>query len=589
MSKINFNILGVSVAMIVVALGFMAGNAGSVRKHSTSDVRKADYLFLEAQKYRALDDEASYYELIEAAYNLNPADKYLAKEYGVRLVMTAGSDSMQFERGVKMMRDYIDLNPSDTRTGSAYASLMSMTGHDDESVRVWEMLYENASDISVVGAAYASVLSYTGKKENISKAIDVIERIEDAEGGTNINTTMRKMQYYMMLADTAAVLREVKSLLATSPSSVEYNALMGNVYMELGMPDSALVLFDRAVQLDPTSGLAYYSRANYYKSTADTVAYDREMYQVLRLPDLEYETKFALLHDYVANYVADTTQRGRITDMFQMLIDQYPHESGVRLLFGDYLTEISDYPAAAEQISYALDASPDDERRWAMLGALYFSSHEYDKVLRTAKNAIYYFPDAVNFYELASAACSQLKDYDGAFSYLGQAAEKADSADISQMSSIVGAIGDVYYAKGLLDSAFVYYDKALAIDPDNLMAMNNCAYHLACNGRDLDRALDLIEKVVAAKPEDATSLDTYAWVLFKRKDYAKAREVIDSVLELDDLDESSSSDVLEHAGDIYFMDGAPDEALDFWKQALKLSPDNELLQRKVKFKTFFFK
>ena len=96
----------------------------------------------------------------------------------------------------------------------------------------------------------------------------------------------------------------------------------------------------------------------------------------------------------------------------------------------------------------------------------------------------------------------------------------------------------------------------------------------------------MIEKVMAVEADNPTSMDTYAWVLFKRKDYAKAREIIDKTLE---LSEEESPELLEHAGDIYFMDGEPDQALEFWKSALKLDPDNELLGRKVKHKTYFFK
>ncbi len=69
---------------------------------------------------------------------------------------------------------------------------------------------------------------------------------------------------------------------------------------------------------------------------------------------------------------------------------------------------------------------------------------------------------------------------------------------------------------------------------------------------------------------------------------AKAREAIDRTLELTGEDDMSA-DVLEHAGDIYFMDGEPDKALYFWKEALKLTPDNELLQRKVRNKSYYFK
>ncbi len=37
--------------------------------------------------------------------------------------------------------------------------------------------------------------------------------------------------------------------------------------MDLGDTDSALVYFNRAVEIDPGSGIAYYSRANYYNAT----------------------------------------------------------------------------------------------------------------------------------------------------------------------------------------------------------------------------------------------------------------------------------------------------------------------------------
>ena len=111
---------------------------------------------------------------------------------------------------------------------------------------------------------------------------------------------------------------------------------------------------------------------------------------------------------------------------------------------------------------------------------------------------------------------------------------------------------------------------------------------MACEGKDLDEALRMIETVMKSETDNPTSLDTYAWVLFKRKDYAKAREAIDRTLELTGEDDMSA-DVLEHAGDIYFMDGEPDKALCFWKEALKLTPDNELLQRKVRNKSYYFK
>ena len=74
--------------------------------------------------------------------------------------------------------------------------------------------------------------------------------------------------------------------------------------------------------------------------------------------------------------------------------------------------------------------------------------------------------------------------------------------------------------------------------------------------------------------------------MFKKKDYERAREYIDEAIA---NEEHPTAELWEHAGDIYFMCGSPDEALDFWKKALALDPSSEMLQRKVKHKTYFYK
>lgn len=177
---------------------------------------------------------------------------------------------------------------------------------------------------------------------------------------------------------------------------------------------------------------------------------------------------------------------------------------------------------------------------------------------------------------------------DSCVAELEKALELTPEDDLELRSRIYTAMGDNLYQQQLPDSAYVYYTKAITYDPTNTLALNNCAYHMACEGKDLDEALRMIETVNQSEPDNPTSLDTYAWVLFKRKDYAKAREVIDRTIELTS-EEEMSSDVLEHAGDIYFMDGEPDRAVNYWREALELDPDNELLQRKVRHKTYFFK
>ena len=133
---------------------------------------------------------------------------------------------------------------------------------------------------------------------------------------------------------------------------------------------------------------------------------------------------------------------------------------------------------------------------------------------------------------------------------------------------------------------FQLYDEALAIFPGNTSIMNNYAYFLALNNRDLDRAESMAAKAVYANPNNATFIDTYAWVYFKKKNYDMALLYIRSAISNSD---APSSDILEHYGDILFMTGDEEGALKQWEEALKLDSENELLRKKVENKTYYEK
>ena len=146
--------------------------------------------------------------------------------------------------------------------------------------------------------------------------------------------------------------------------------------------------------------------------------------------------------------------------------------------------------------------------------------------------------------------------------------------------------GDVYVGLGDSTRGYDLYEHALRISPGNTSAMNNYAYFLSLNNKDLDKAESMAAKAVYANPNNATFIDTYAWVFFKKKNYDMALLYIKSAM---DNSDSPSADIIEHYGDILFMTGDKEGAVTQWEKALKLNPSNELLQRKVQDKTYYEK
>ena len=189
-------------------------------------------------------------------------------------------------------------------------------------------------------------------------------------------------------------------------------------------------------------------------------------------------------------------------------------------------------------------------------------------------------PEDVTVNLLMGANYQQLEEADSAMRYYRRAYALTDSADNATRSQLLASIGDIHYMENNADSAFVYYREAVALDPENLLALNNFAYYLAEKDQDLDLAERYSSICVRANPENDTAIDTYAWIFYKKKDYVKAKEWIDQALDIEG--DSPQADVLNHAGDIYYMNQQPAKAVEFWEKALKLDAGNQELKAKIK-------
>lgn len=60
---------------------------------------------------------------------------------------------------------------------------------------------------------------------------------------------------------------------------------------------------------------------------------------------------------------------------------------------------------------------------------------------------------------------------------------------------------------------YPYYQRVLALNPGNLMVLNNYAYHLATHGGDLKEAEKMSAVTIREEPENPVYLDTYGWIL----------------------------------------------------------------------------
>ena len=153
------------------------------------------------------------------------------------------------------------------------------------------------------------------------------------------------------------------------------------------------------------------------------------------------------------------------------------------------------------------------------------------------------------------------------------------------VSDFYAIMGDILHQKGMNKEAFAAYDSCLQWKANNIECLNNYAYYLSEEKRDLKRAEEMSYRTIKAEPKSTTFLDTYAWILFLEERYAEAKIYIDQAI-ANDTDSVVSAVILEHAGDIYAVLGQTKEALDYWQRALKAGSESALLQKKIKLKKY---
>ena len=133
--------------------------------------------------------------------------------------------------------------------------------------------------------------------------------------------------------------------------------------------------------------------------------------------------------------------------------------------------------------------------------------------------------------------------------------------------------GMLLYDLGQKDEGFEVLERALAAAPEDAGLKNVIAYMLALEGRDLDRALDLIDSVMNVEPDEPAFLDTLGWVLYKRGDYAGATS---SMMKAVANANYWHHEPYDHIGDIFAATGGVTAGVPWWIKSYEIFPNEKV-------------
>ena len=542
---------------------------------SDADRLKASYMFLEAQNWKSREESDAYFELVRRAYELDTTNTTAAFYYGHALLTMRGSNREQYERGLALLQKHFDARPDDFYETTFYSDACMMLGKPEQGLEAIERLCQTNPGKLELQARLAEAYSRTGDYVKAIATLDSIER----HHGQAFSVTSKKISNYIELNDTASAINEMRRLLSTAPRNAQYNLGMAGVMQQFNMPDSALHYLNVAQDAEPSNGYTYLAKAQFYRETGDSAAYDQQMLHALTTDNLDVEDKLGLLTSFIRERLSQNDSTQRVNQLFDVLLEQHPHEADIHDLYTEYLLARKDYKGAAEQQEYALDLHPTDAAGWRRLMVLRVMNEDYPAAITAAERALEFNPDSLDLYSYIAPTYFQMKEYDKALATYQKAMSMTDSTDTETRSDLLSGMADVLFEQGDTLRAFDTYEQALALNPLNALALNNYAYFLSLCNRDLDKAERMAATAVKIYPQSSTYLDTYAWVFFKQGNITMALTYIRNAI---DADDEPSVDLLDHYGDILEADGQHEQAVEQWKRALELDPENQGLKQKVK-------
>jgi len=156
--------------------------------------------------------------------------------------------------------------------------------------------------------------------------------------------------------------------------------------------------------------------------------------------------------------------------------------------------------------------------------------------------------------------------------------ERADAL-LSATLGIYADNVDLLFARALLSDRQGNLARAeedlrriIALEPQNATALNQLGYTLADRTDRHEEALALLERAIAADPEDPAIIDSLAWAQYKLGRYEEALANLERAFAV-----FPDAEVAAHLGEVLWMMGRHDDANRVWNEALRERPDSAIL------------
>lgn len=520
-------------------VSFLVGALSLVQAQST----KFDYIFHEAMRQKLANHYDAAIDLFGYCHQLNPESGAVLYELA-DLYRYAKNDTLAIHALEKASRLY----PDNYWYKNHLVMLYLDNRRNEEALKVVE---DMAHQFPEKGEVLMMLLDLYEKKNDYANMVKVLDKIELKEGKSE-QLSMEKFRLFLQMKDEQRAFEEMTALAEEYPNDLRYQVVIGDLYLDADKKEEALKQFKAVGEKDPDNVTVQLSMVNYYNQEGPDSLYRVYVKRLLTNKALDDAARVRMLAVLVRENLASNADSTALLELFDTVLQEPQEQTDILELKVRYMvTKHMPKEDIKPYLYQMLDIDPETDMARQQLLSYAIEENDSVGIVNICKPAVDYKTEEPVFYYYLGVGYFQMDEKEKAAEAFRAGLEHVENGDADTKTQLrinmYALLGDIYHAQGQDDKAFQAYDSCLVYKQNDAMVLNNYAYYLSLKKKDLQRAEEMSRLANEIEPDNATYLDTYAWVLYQMKRYEEAKQYMDRVVELmEQEDEEMSDDILEH-------------------------------------------
>lgn len=573
-SEINVRIPPFLLLLSIFFLGWNTGftqqNLSKKEAKNQEKKAKSSRYFIEGEKAMVLGDLEKAYFYLQQSLEFAPDEP--AINYKIAEVLVR---SNQAQKGLPYAEKAVLSDQDNKYYALLVAEIYTNLNQPLKAAEILDRLTADGDSNQQYNLDLASIYLNAGE---FDKALVVLDRAEEYYG-IREPFTVQKQRIYLRKNDLQSAITEGQKLIDAFPGNPNYVLNLVEILYNNARLDEALNLVLGEIEKYPNQPELQLAAHTLLKEKGEITKANEYLISAFKSPDLDGEVKAKTFKSMLSEMKTDQRD-ALLNEMENLMLELNSADAMVSEVIGERKQIDGDQKTALEYFKKSLQIQPKNAPiiEQVILNSFGENADFVELEIYTVMG-VDEFPESPEFWFYDGVVKSARKKDSLAVASLEKAIE-LNAGKNPQLDQVAfGSLGNSLYNLGEKDSAFVYFDKAIQLNPNDEQVLNNYAYFLSLEKRDLEKARSMSEKVVKKHPKNATYLDTHAWVLFQMGNYEEAFKYMEDAIK----NEAEPSGVmLEHYGDILFHLGKVSEAITYWKKAEGSAEASSKLALKIK-------